>query len=167
MIRHHCNPWARASERPWRATVGFIAGTVALLALSSGAATAQDAKKPELHRSATVEIEQVQVALLYSGNLGGGRLTFNNKTHEFTVGGLGIGGFGMSRMEATGRVYNLKRLEDFPGTYGQARWGYAAGDTSDGTLWLQNADGVVLELSAKRQGVALSLGADAVYIAFK
>ena len=34
-------------------------------------------------------------------------------------------------------------------------------------MWLQNPNGVVIELKTKREGLALSLGADAVYIAFK
>jgi hypothetical protein len=131
------------------------------------AAPAQDAKKPPLEKAGALTIEQYQVALLWSGNLGGGELRFNNKSYPFTVGGLGVGGVGASKIEATGMVYNLKRAEDFPGTYGQARWGYAAGTTSDGTLWLQNPDGVVIELKAKREGFALALGADAIYIAFK
>ena len=145
----------------------FVVCAVAACSLLSAATDAQDAKKPELAKSGTIEIEQYQVAFLYSGNLGGGKLTFNNKVYPFTIGGLGIGGIGASKIEATGQVYNLKRAEDFPGAYGQARWGYAAGDKSQGSLWLESADGVVIELAAKRTGAALSLGADAVYFAFK
>jgi hypothetical protein len=37
---------------------------------------------------------------------------------------------------------------------------------STGQLWLQNTKGVVIELKAKRTGLALSLGGDAVYINF-
>ena len=133
--------------------------------LDAGISGAQD--KTELQKSGTVEIEQVQVALLYSGNLGGGKLHFNGKTYPFSVGGLGVGGVGFSKMQADGAVYNLKDIKDFAGAYGQARQGYAAGEKSGGKLWLQNPAGVVLELNAKREGVALSLGADAVYIALK
>ncbi len=125
------------------------------------------ASAADLEKSGTVEIEQVQVAFLYSGNLGGGRLYFKGKSYPFSVGGLGIGGIGISKMEAVGQVYNLKDAKDFPGAYGQARYGYAAGDTSGGKLWLENTMGVVIELAAKREGLALSLGADAVYISFK
>jgi hypothetical protein len=145
----------------------LVIGISVACALLSASTQAQDNKKPDLTKAGTVEIEQYQVAFLYSGNLGGGKLTFNNKVYPFTIGGLGIGGIGASKIEATGQVYNLRRAEDFPGAYGQARWGYAAGDTSKGSLWLQNADGVVIELAAKRTGAALSLGGDAVYFAFK
>ena len=45
----------------------------------------------ELKKSGTVEIEQTQIAFIGSGNLGGGKLYFEGKTYNFTVGGLGIG----------------------------------------------------------------------------
>jgi len=118
-------------------------------------------------KSGTVEIEQVQIAFIGSGNVGGGTLNFQGKTYRFTVGGLGVGGFGVSKMQATGEVYNLKELRQFPGGYGQARYGIAAGDKSAGEMWLQNPNGVLISLRAKRTGLALSLGADAVYIDFK
>jgi hypothetical protein len=118
----------------------------------------------ELKKSATVEIEQVQVAFIGSGNLGGGKLHFNGRTYDFTVGGLGIGGIGLSRIEAYGTAYNLKDVAHFPGGYVQGRYGLAVGTASAGELWLKNPNGVVLQLKAKREGLALSLGGDAVYI---
>lgn len=121
----------------------------------------------ERTKSGTVEIEQVQVAFIGSGNLGGGTLQFQGKSYRFTVGGLGIGGFGVSKMQATGDVYNMKELRQFVGAYGQARYGVAVADKSSGELWLQNPNGVLISLRARRTGLALSLGADAVIIDFK
>jgi hypothetical protein len=138
----------------------FIGCMVMLLAVG-GAAIGEDLKK-----SGTVRIEQVQIAFIGSGNLGGGTLKFNGKSYSFTVGGLGIGGFGVSKMVATGNVYNLKDAAHFPGSYVQGRYGLAIGDTSTGKLWLKNKNGVVIELEADRTGLALSLGGDAVYIDF-
>ena len=118
-------------------------------------------------KSGTVEIEQVQVAFIGSGNLGGGTLHFQGRNYPFTVGGLGVGGFGFSKMQATGEVYNLKDLRHFPGAYVQARKGIAVGDRSSGTMWLENTHGVSISLRTRRTGLALSLGADAVMIDFK
>jgi hypothetical protein len=154
----------------WIAALGRIAVRLrrlavaaALLALSStGTALAAD----DLVRSGTLTIEQVQIAFIGSGNLGGGTLVVGGQKYSFSIGGLGIGGFGVSRMEATGNVYNLKNINDFAGGYVQARYGIAVGSMSTGQLWLQNSKGVVLELKAKRTGLALSLGGDAVYINF-
>ena len=139
-----------------------IALSAMLLALSGTGAQAAD----DLVRSGTLTIEQVQIAFIGSGNLGGGTLVVGGQKYSFSVGGLGIGGIGVSRMEAHGSVYNLKNLNDFAGAYVQARYGIAVGSMSTGQLWLRNANGVVLELKAKRSGLALSLGGDAVYINF-
>ena len=138
----------------------FIGGLVLLLSVG-GSAIGEDLKK-----SGTVRIEQVQVAFIGSGNLGGGTLKFAGKSYSFTVGGLGIGGFGISKMVAVGNVYNLKDAAHFPGSYVQGRYGMAVGDASTGKLWLKNSHGVVIELEADRTGLALSLGGDAVYIDF-
>lgn len=118
-------------------------------------------------KSGTVEIEQVQVAFIGSGNVGGGTLQFQGRSYRFSVGGLGVGGFGVSKMEATGDVYDMRSVSQFPGAYGQARYGFAAGDQGNGQLWLQNPAGVLINLRTRRTGLALSLGVDAVYISFK
>lgn len=126
----------------------------------------QPAGADDLRQSGTVKIEQVQIAFIGSGNLGGGHLTVNGRSYEFTIGGLGIGGFGVSKMTAVGEVYNLNDVADFAGAYLQARYGLAVGSTGTGELWLENTNGVVLHLDTKREGLALSLGADAVVIDF-
>jgi hypothetical protein len=138
-----------------------------LLLLQGPPRLVSEAVADDLKQTGTVDIDQVQVAFLFSGNLGSGRLSYKGSTYRFSVGGLGVGGIGLSKMEAVGEVYNMGKLGDFPGGYVQGRYGFAIGETSAGELWLQNTKGVVLHLKAKRQGLALSLGGDAVYIDFK
>ena len=137
-----------------------------LLVLMAVSAGGRPLSADELKKSGTVEIEQTQIAFIGSGNLGGGKLYFGGKTYSFTVGGLGIGGFGISRMTAEGTVFNLTDASQFAGAYVQGRYGYAAGSSGSGELWLENAAGVVLQLKTQREGLALSLGGDAVYIRF-
>lgn len=139
---------------------GFLARIAALPTLLSAVPVAAENLVP----SGTVQISQTQIAFIGSGNLGGGKLNFGGKSYPFTIGGLGIGGFGFSKIEAQGTVYNLKNLADFPGAYVQGRYGIAVGNKSTGELWLTNVTGVALSLEAKRQGLALSLGGDAIYI---
>jgi hypothetical protein len=55
----------------------------------------------------------------------------------------------------------------FPGAYAQGRYGFAIGDRSGGDLWLQNEAGVILHLKAKREGLMLSLGGDAIVISMQ
>ena len=128
-------------------------------------ASAQDA--PAGKPSATVTIEQIQVAFIGSGSLGGGTLEYAGKSYPITVGGLGVGGIGASKLTASGAVYGLTRLSDFPGAYVQVRRGWAIAERGRGTMWLTNGNGVTMKLSATRQGLQTALGADGVLIEFK
>ena len=101
---------------------------------------------------------QVQAAYIGSGSAGTGVLNFRGTQYPFKVGGVGIGGIGLSTIDAAGEVYNLRDLAQFPGTYGQARYGFAIGTSSAGDLWMQNESGVILHPKAKRTGLILSLG---------
>ncbi|HEV7328238.1 MAG TPA: hypothetical protein VGN91_24520 [Bosea sp. (in: a-proteobacteria)] len=142
-----------------------IAASVLACLLVSAPAGAQS--RPAGQPSGTVSIRQLQVAFIGSGAIGGGTLRFNKRNYEISVGGLGIGGIGASRLTATGSVYNLSNREDFTGAYLQIREGWAVGDEGRGTLWLRNAKGVIMRLATKRRGLQLSLGADGVLIGFK
>ena len=149
----------RAGRMAWAAVPAMLLASALL-----GIPAASPAMAQGLQLSGTIQIRQVQIAWIGSGNLGGGSLQFGGQSWRFTIGGLGIGGFGISEMTATGEVYNLKDIAYFPGAYVQARAGFAIGTVSAGELWLQNSNGVVLHLKAQRVGLALSLGADAIYI---
>lgn len=112
----------------------------------------------------TVDMNEVQAAYLGSGSTGNGALFFNGQRYLFSVSGLGIGGMGLSTVNAQGEVYGLKTVDAFPGNYAEARYGFALGTNSTGDLWLQNDKNVILHLKAKREGLMLSLGGSAVAI---
>lgn len=160
-----CSPPDRDDEKQWlvlRPIFAICAAALLNLAActtQSGSASIQG--KPV---SGYVEMTQFQAAYLGSGNAGNGTLRFQGRTYPFTVGGLGVGGIGISKIEARGEVYGLNRLSDFPGAYVQGRYGFALGNASGGDLYLKNENGVVMRLVAKRQGLMLSLGGDAVVI---
>ncbi len=141
------------------------AALLAAYQFAAAPAIAQD--RPTGPPAASVSIQQVQVAFIASGALGGGKLTYGGRSYPITVGGLGIGGFGASRLTASGAVYGLQRREDFAGAYVQLRTGWALGDQGGGTLWLRNDKGVVMRLKSRRQGLQMTLGADGVLIGFK
>src|SRR5262245_66224843 len=73
-----------------RRFVRWVAGLAALLGVL---VLASPGGADDLKASGTVRIEQVQIAFIGSGNLGGGTLKFGNKSYDFTIGGLGVGGF--------------------------------------------------------------------------
>lgn len=145
-------------------TRSVIAGTAALFLLAGQATAQQKSLGPQ---TGSVRIEQIQVAFIGSGEIGGGTLAFRGRSYPITVGGLGIGGIGASKVTASGRVYGLHRVGDFAGPYVQLREGWAVGRQGRGSVWLKNDKGVTISLDTRRQGLQLSLGADGVIIGFK
>jgi hypothetical protein len=145
-------------------TKSLIAGAAALLLLSS-AAMAQP--RPTGPQTGTLRFEQVSVAFIASGELGGGTLTWRGRSYPITIGGLGIGGIGASRVVASGRVYGLTNRVDLAGAYVQLKEGWAVGRAGQGRLWLKNDKGVTISLDTQRQGLQATIGADGVVIAYK
>ena len=160
--RRRMNPPTRTSLRTYialaTACVLYLAGCAGNIELGPDAVKG---KTPD----GTVDMQEVQAAYIGSGSAGTGVLSFRGTQYPFKVGGVGVGGIGLSTIDAAGEVYNLRDLAQFGGTFGQARYGFAIGTSSGGDLWMQNESGVILHLKAKRTGLILSLGGDAVVIA--
>jgi hypothetical protein len=153
-----------AQSPPRRFMVGFAVGALLLLAGCSSSVKLGPEAVAGLTPDGTVDMEQVQAAFIGSAGGGSGTLFYRGGTYPFAIGGLGVGGIGASTISAEGEVYKLNGLQNFPGAYGQARYGFVIGNTSGGDLWLQNEKGVIMHLKAKRTGLMLSLGGDAVVI---
>jgi len=140
--------------------------TVLALAACTSKSTSTS-NQPPPPPSGTVTMHMFQGALLASGSGGDGSLNFQGRSYPFSIKGGGIGGIGASTIDATGEVYHLNNVSQFPGNYVQGRVGFAVGDASAGDLWLQNDAGVVMRLKAQRSGLMLSLGGDVMVISMK
>ena len=115
----------------------------------------------------TVDMNQVQAAFIGSGGGGSGTLNYRGRSYPFAVGGLGIGGIGASTINAQGEVYGLKKSRTFPARTFRAATALPSATQAAGDLWLQNDKGVIMHLKAKRTGLMLSLGGDAVVISMQ
>ena len=147
----------RASSALWLAALLLVAGCSTSVKLGPEAVAG-------LTPDGTVDMNEVQVAYIGSAGGGNGTLYYRGGVYPFTVGGLGVGGIGASTISAEGEVYKLNNVANFAGAYAQGRYGFAIGEKSGGDLWLQNEAGVIMHLKAKRTGLMLSLGGDAVVI---
>ena len=131
--------------------LGMVA-TLAGLALA-----AEKEKTPD----ATLKLSEGQVALGIGWSWGKGVLTLEGKDYPFKVGGLSVLDVGITKAEAEGTVYNMKKLEDFNGTYvsaaAEATLGVGAGATA-----MKNEKGVVIHLHPKTKGVNLKLAGEGV-----
>lgn len=123
----------------------FLVGAMALAA---------DSKQPV----GKVSIEEEQFGLILGGSRGGGSLTFEGKEHPFKLTGLSVGlNVGASKMSATGEVYDLKQVSQFPGTYTKLDASVALGGGVGG-LRLKNENGVIMTLHSRTKGLDLNLG---------
>jgi len=126
--------------------------TAALLV--SGLALAEDAKQPV----GKVSIEEEQFGLILGGSEGSGSLTFEGKEHLFKLKGLSAGlNVGVSKMSASGEVYDLSNISQFPGTFTKLDASVALGGGMGG-LRLKNENGVIMTLHSRTKGLDLNLG---------
>ena len=133
-----------------------MAGPVLLATtvLVGSLALAADAKQPV----GKVSIEEKQFGLLLGGSTGSGTLTFHGKKYPFKLKGLSAGvNVGISKMSATGAVYDLKQVAQFPGTYTKFESSVALGGGMGG-LHLKNENGVIMNLRSRTKGLDLNLG---------
>ena len=82
------------------------------------------------------------------------------------VKGLSVGDVGITKLEASGKVYNLKSIGDFSGNY----TGVAAGATvagGGGATTMRNQNGVTIDMVSTTQGVKIALGANGVDMKIK
>ena len=133
----------------------FVA-TLATTAISG------EARKP----SGRVTVESKSIAAGIGVSWGDGKLTFKGKEYPFTVNGLSVVDFGISRASAVGDVYNLTDVAKFAGTYAAAEAGFTlAGGT--GGITMRNSEGVVINLRSTSRGASLTLGTAGLTIAMK
>jgi hypothetical protein len=135
----------------------FILG---LSILSFGSSAADAPKKP----SGTVSINETQFALIVGGSTGGGVLTYQGKKYPFKIGGISLGAnVGVSKLSASGEVYDLTQLSKFPGTFTKLESSITLGGGVGGTV-LKNENGVIMRLTSTSEGLQLNLSASGVTV---
>lgn len=130
-------------------------------------ATDVDKTRIDQTPSGTVLIDESQFGLIVGGSTGQGTLTYQGKTYPFEIGGISVGAtIGAAKVRASGKVYNLDNLSQFPGNYTKLDANVAAAD-GKGTLRLSNTSGVIMDLQADTEGLQLNLGVGGVKVTMK
>jgi hypothetical protein len=135
---------------------------IALFGVTMGLAVAAEEKTPD----ATLRLSGGSVAAGIGFSWGSGTLTYKGKEHEVSVKGLSAGDVGVTKVEASGKVYGLKDLKDFDGNY----TGVGAGATVGGggsVVTMRNQSGVTIDLTSTTQGVKVALGGGGVDMKIK
>ena len=76
------------------------------------------------------------------------------------VGSVG----GVGKISASGSVYKLASVADFPGRYTQSTGKAGLSSSGSSDLWLENNAGVIMHLEGTSTGVMLTLGNDEIII---
>jgi hypothetical protein len=138
--------------------------SVALIALLAGAAG--------FGAPARADTGQVAVVFTKGGfiiGVGGGEgvLVFRGKRYPFTVSGMSVGfTIGASSSRLVGRALHLRGPASIEGTYSAIGAG-AAVAAGAGGVQLQNANGVILQLSGPRVGAEVSAAVGGVTVRLK
>jgi len=145
-----------------KATVTVQGVGLCLVALLVGMSTisAQEAT------TGKVTLESKSVAIGVGVSWGDGVLEYRGKKYPFSVDGLSVVDLGVSKVSAQGDVKNLKKVEDFPGTFVAAGAGATVGGGA-GVAAMKNQNGVEMNLKATTQGVKFALAGAGVTVKMK
>lgn len=111
--------------------------------------------------AATLELSQGSVAAGIGFSWGSGTLTYLGRKYPVKVLGLSVGEAGFTWGTAKGIVLDLKKLDDFSGTYvagGAGATVFGGGEA----VTMKNQSGVVVELTTSNVGVSFKLAASGI-----
>ncbi len=144
-----------------RKSLALLLGALMVLALSLGTAAAE-VKQPV----GEVSLNSKSIAIGIGVNWGSGTLTYQGNKYPFSVEGLSVADLGIASVSAVGEVYDLKKVEDFAGTYTAVKAGIALGGGAEGVT-MSNEHGVIVNLQATQVGIKLSLALQGMVIKMK
>jgi hypothetical protein len=141
--------------------IGRVVAVIATILILSSGVFAQDAQP-----DATLELTQTSVAIVIGYTWGGGTLAFQNKSYPVEIDGLSFLALGFAQAKASAEVFNLKKLEDFNGTYVAASIEGTLG-AGAGATTMRNQNGVVIQLFTTTEGVNLKLSPEGIRLNIK
>ena len=136
-----------------------IGAVLFVIFLTAGLA---QAAKPD----ATLRLSGGAVAAGVGINWAKGTLTYKGKAYRVSVTGLDLGKIGITKVTASGQVYNLRSLADFDGTYTSAGTDVTLAGGHSGVT-MKNQNDVKVVISATSKGVDLTVGGSGVSMKVK
>ncbi len=137
----------------------LIVVTFALFAVAPFEVLAQNAKP-----SGTIRFSTTSVGFIIGAEWGRGTLTLNNgKSYNIRVRMLRVGMAGIESVDATGTVFNLKKMADFEGQYTSGSAGLTIGGGIAGES-MKNSRNVVIKLRSTQVGIAAKIAVSGVTI---
>jgi hypothetical protein len=134
----------------------------AALAAEGDTPAAPVAEEPD----ATIDLTGGSVAAGVGIVWGHGNLTFQGKKYPFNLAGLSAVDVGAAHLDANGKVYHLKDLNDFNGTYTATSAGMTVVSGGSAAV-LRNEHGVVIKVIASTKGLRFNLSANGISVKLK
>ncbi len=114
--------------------------------------------------SGTIRFTATSVGFIIGAEWGKGTLTLNNgKRYNIRIRMLRVGMAGIERIDATGTVFNLKKMHDFEGQYVSGSAGITIGGGVAGEA-MKNSRNVVIKLRSTQIGLAAKIAASGITI---
>lgn len=142
-------------------TVSRLALVFMVMALASNGVAAEKATP-----SGKLTMESKSIAAGIGITWGDGKLNFKGKDYPFSIDGLTLVDWGISKANAAGEVYNLTDPAKLAGTYVAAEAGITLAGGMGGMV-LRNSDGVIIHLHSVSKGARLQLGTSGLTIKMK
>jgi hypothetical protein len=143
-----------------RGLFGLALAAAAILAMAAPGA-AQETP------SGTVEFTVWTAAAGVGAARGDGVLTLaDGRKYGISVENIKVGAVGVTYMQATGHVYNLKQAQDIEGNFLEGEAGIAVIYGVSGMM-MKNDKGVAIKIFATQWGLNFTLGGGGMYIRVK
>ena len=107
--------------------------------------------------SGKIALESRSISAGIGVSWGDGTMNYQGKDYKFSINGLTLVDFGLSKANAVGDVYNLTDPSKLEGTYVAGEAGFALAGGMGG-IAMRNQNGVVLHLRSVTTGAKLQLG---------
>ncbi len=141
-----------------------VLGVLAVLAacmflISAGPSAAQEKDCPDVEPvlAGTVKGTMTTVGFIVGVRWGEGTLTLKDgAAHPFNASGAKLLETGVADVQFTGNVYNLEKLDDFPGDYSAVSQSLTLIKGLTGSAVMTNDNCVYIELDAQSEGIRLS-----------
>ena len=137
----------------------LLAAALAASVLSLPVAASAASGEPD----ATISLSGGTVAVGVGYTWAKGTLNYQGKSIPVTLKGLSVPAVGAGKIDASGEVYNLAKLEDFDGNYTAVSAGATVAGGGSATA-MQNQNGVVIKMHSTNQGLQFNLSVEGVSI---
>jgi hypothetical protein len=140
--------------------ISFALLSIASLICVATAYAEKQVKTPD----ATISYSGTTVAVGVGITFGNGKVNYRDQIIPISLKGINVLNAGVSKLEGSGEVYNLKRLSDLAGVYRAGQAGITVGNDGHSKLSLINAKGVSIQIYTKDKGANFALAPGGVKI---